>query len=673
MSLSLACRLLVHAKSLGMMKEEYAWIITDKAMNSVHSMNFDVIESLQGTLGFKPKIAASSKLQNITSRWTKEYNSKNPYAVFRELPVVGVWAYDMMQALAEAFERVSIETSTVNNQVAGLKSLKISTNLVHSHGGMLLLDELSRVRFEGLSGAFQLVDGKLYPEEFKMVNIVRGNEEEMVGIWRPKDGIFEELYSKAVVWPRGCKITTRGRLLQTMSPKKLRIGVPVKYSFKQLANVRYDPQTNGTTISGYCIDVFKSAVQALDYEVPYELIPISNGTYNDYVHQVYLQEFSFAGEKLTSNLSRIIVLVWVFVVLILTSGYTATLSSLLTVQQIQLGSAGEFLGIQLGSFVGGVIANNLNFKDQRLKQYTSPEEYAEALSRGHKDGGVDAIIDEIPYIKIVLAKYSHDYGIIASSSTTGGFGFVFPKGSPLVPDISKEIIKLREGGQLLRIERAWFKSQSSFLPDGAVTNTNILNFNQFRGLFLVSGICLATALVIYLTQLLLESWFQVKPVNYTNSFDVFPKGSPLVPDISKEIIKLREGGQLLRIERAWFKSQSSFLPDGAVTNTNILNFNQFRGLFLVSGICLATALVIYLTQLLLESWFQVKRFCRRLANSAKALTDESNAGHRIFSMVVSTHVYTVQQKDETIDAARERAITPSRLYERLGDCLIYQL
>ncbi|KAL2470768.1 Glutamate receptor 2.2 [Abeliophyllum distichum] len=96
MSLSLACRLLVHAKSLGMMKEEYAWIITDKAMNSVHSMNFDVIESLQGTLVFKPKIAASSKLQNITSRRTKEYNSKNPYAVFRELPVGGVSVYGHM-------------------------------------------------------------------------------------------------------------------------------------------------------------------------------------------------------------------------------------------------------------------------------------------------------------------------------------------------------------------------------------------------------------------------------------------------------------------------------------------------------------------------------------------------------------------------------------------------
>ncbi|KAL2488336.1 glutamate receptor 2.4 [Forsythia ovata] len=507
MSLSLASRLLVHAKSLGMMKEEYAWIITDKAMNSIHSMNIDVIESLQGTLGFKPSIAASSKLQNITSRWIKEYNSENPYAVFRELPVVGIRAYDMMQALAEAFERVIIETSTVNNQVVGLKSLKLSANLLHSHGGILLLHELSRVRFEGLSGAFQLVDGKLYPEEFKLVNIVRGNEEKMVGIWRPKDGIFKELYSNAIVRPRGCKATTRGRLLHTKIPRTSRIGVPVKVSFKELAGMRYDPRTNGLTISGYCIDVFKSAIQALHMKSLMNLshfqmeltmiMSIREGSAIYQIGTIFWFGFStlvFAHrEKLTSNLSRIIVLVWLFVVLILTSSYTATLSSLLTVQQIQFGSAGEFLGTQLGSSVGGVIAN-LNFQDQRLKLYLSPKAYIEALSRGHKDGGVDAIIDEIPYIKIILSKYSNDYGMIGSTSSTGGFGFVFPKGSPLVPDISRAIIKLREEGKLVMLEREWFRNtQSSFLPDGAVTNTNILNFNQFRGLFLVSGICLATA------------------------------------------------------------------------------------------------------------------------------------------------------------------------------------
>jgi glutamate receptor, ionotropic, plant len=40
----------------------------------------------------------------------------------------------------------------------------------------------------------------------------------------------------------------------------------------------------------------------------------------------------FAEEKLESNLSRFVVIIWVFVVLILTSSYTASLTSMLTVE-----------------------------------------------------------------------------------------------------------------------------------------------------------------------------------------------------------------------------------------------------------------------------------------------------------------------------------------------------
>lgn len=130
-----------------------------------------------------------------------------------------------------------------------------------------------------------------------------------------------------------------------------------------------------------------------------------------------------AGEKLSSNLSKFVVTVWVFVVLILTSSYTATLASLLTVQQIRLTTKGDFIGYH-GPFTQGFIVNNLNFMDYKLKPYVSPEEYADALSRGSKNGGAGAIIDEIPYIKIFLAKYPHDYAMVTSQPTTTGFGFV---------------------------------------------------------------------------------------------------------------------------------------------------------------------------------------------------------------------------------------------------------
>ncbi len=42
-----------------------------------------------------------------------------------------------------------------------------------------------------------------------------------------------------------------------------------------------------------------------------------------------------AGENIHNNFTRLVIVVWLFVVLILTSSYTASLSSMLTVQQLQ--------------------------------------------------------------------------------------------------------------------------------------------------------------------------------------------------------------------------------------------------------------------------------------------------------------------------------------------------
>ncbi|KAL0370949.1 UNVERIFIED_CONTAM: Glutamate receptor 1.4 [Sesamum angustifolium] len=152
----------------------------------------------------------------------------------------------------------------------------------------------------------------------------------------------------------------------------------------------------------------------------------------------------FAGERLRSNASRFVVSVWLFVVLILTSSYIANLSSLLTVAQIKSAKEG-YIGYTTHSLVRGfVVKNNLNFNDSRLKPFQSQREYDEALRKGSKKGGVDAIIEEIPYIKILIENYPTQYTMIEFSWSTGGFGFAFTKGSPLAQDISRETLEKKE-------------------------------------------------------------------------------------------------------------------------------------------------------------------------------------------------------------------------------------
>ncbi|KXG19505.1 glutamate receptor 2.9-like isoform X3 [Sorghum bicolor] len=135
-------------------------------------------------------------------------------------------------------------------------------------------------------------------------------------------------------------------------------------------------------------------------------------------------------EKLESNLSRLVVIVWVFVVLILTSSYTASLTSMLTFQQFQptvtsvqdLLRNGHFVGYQRGSTVKYWL-EEMGFHKKNLLGYGTVEEYAEALQMGSENGGVSAIFDENPYLKIFLSKYCEGYTMVGPTYRLGGFGF----------------------------------------------------------------------------------------------------------------------------------------------------------------------------------------------------------------------------------------------------------
>ena len=133
-----------------------------------------------------------------------------------------------------------------------------------------------------------------------------------------------------------------------------------------------------------------------------------------------------------SNWSKFVLTVWVFVVLIITQSYTASLASLLTVESLrpafidinEIKDNNYSVGYQDESFVKGLLIDQLGLSERQLKAYTTPEEYHEALSRGTKNGGVAAIFDESPYIKLFLNKYGSMYATVGPTYKTDGLGFV---------------------------------------------------------------------------------------------------------------------------------------------------------------------------------------------------------------------------------------------------------
>ncbi|KAI3686067.1 hypothetical protein L1987_79737 [Smallanthus sonchifolius] len=218
-------------------------------------------------------------------------------------------------------------------------------------------------------------------------------------------------------------------------------------------------------------------------------------------------------EKLKNNLSKMVVAVWIFVVLVLVSSYTASLSSMLTIQKLEptatniheLIARGDYVGYHSSSFVEGLL-ENMGFPDDKLRKYTSFQEYDKALSDGSKNNGVSAIVDGIPYLKLLQAKYCNKYLIVGPVYKTAGFGYAFPKKSPHIATFSRAILKVLEG-QMKNISDKWFGKEDS-CPDLNVDvdqDFDRLTLESFRGLFYIAGISSACALVACVIMFLYEN------------------------------------------------------------------------------------------------------------------------------------------------------------------------
>ncbi|XP_039130810.1 glutamate receptor 2.8-like [Dioscorea cayenensis subsp. rotundata] len=574
----MAARLFMNVKQVGMMSKGYAWIMTDGITNIVDSFDPQVIDSMQGALGVKLHVPRTKELNEFSFRWKRRYQKEYPNEEQAELSVFGLWAYDTVFALAMAVEKASGSNGDV-------------------------LKYIQEEKFNGMSGEFHFVDRQLKLSTLQVVNIV-GRGGRGVGFWKPENGLITSTSSSSnnngglnpVIWPGESTEVPKGWEIP-VSGKKLRIGVPVKDGFFEFVKVEHNPVTNGSIVTGFCIDVFDTVMQSLPYAVSYEYIPFedskgdSAGTYNELTYQVYLQKFDaiagdvtiianrsqfvdftlpytesgvvmivpieedermnawiflkplsldlwlgslgfffltalvvwliehrdnekFKGEKVQSNLTRFLMIIWLFVVLILTQSYTASLTSMLTVQQLeptvteveQLIRKGDFVGYHKGSFVKEKLINELHFDKSKLVPLGRPDDYAEALSKGSSNNGVSAVFHEIPYLKLFLAKHCKNFMMVGPTYKTAGFGFVFPKGSPLVPDVSRAILNITQGSKMVGIEKKWIGYEDKCQEQDSLLSSHRLNFRSFEGLFLITGLTSIISALIYLLWLGLEKF-----------------------------------------------------------------------------------------------------------------------------------------------------------------------
>lgn len=130
--------------------------------------------------------------------------------------------------------------------------------------------------------------------------------------------------------------------------------------------------------------------------------------------------------------SRVVLVLWYMLMVIVIQSYTASLSSILTVESLNplvVNVDDHYVGYQEGSFVKNLLIQNLKVPESKLRSYKTMQEYDEALTRGNRHDGVAAFYDETPYIKLFLSTYCSKYMIVGPRFRTDGFGFVSPSDS----------------------------------------------------------------------------------------------------------------------------------------------------------------------------------------------------------------------------------------------------
>eukprot|EP00850_Spirogloea_muscicola_P008835 SM000048S16547 [mRNA] locus=s48:328815:349282:- [translate_table: standard] len=601
---------------LGMFTPGYVWIASDSTMSILPDLPISVLQLGQGIIGTRSYIPKTELLMRVIENWKMLNSTLYPCAGAHAISAYTLFAYDSVWVVAHALEQFfskggsfnfTASTTPLDAQSGGNSQLG---DILVNTGGADFLNTIYNTTFEGLTGRIAFdKQGDLPSPTFQIVNLV-GNTARVIGYWSsaftfttaaPQQvsamSIANATASNSstgdhnmigVVWPGGGILIPRGWLFKGVKP--LIIAVPNKQGYKEFVSV--GDGTGNDRVQGYCIEVFRAALEQLQYDVPYMFVSFGDGSttpnYTQMVQAVankafdaavgdititagrslivdFTQPYESSGlvvvvpqtgkgaspwaftkpfkhtmwliillflllhalvmwvleervkEKkdkgglkqqlvtmiwfafntlffnlptnVTTTLGRLVVTVWLVVVLILISSYTASLTSLLTVQQLssavqsvaELILSGEPIAYQAGSFVNGYL-RGLGVLQSRLIPEQSYEDYNNVL----KSGAVGAIVDESPYMELFLSKFCN-YAIVGQEFTKSGWGFVFQQGSLLAADISSAILSMSGTGELQRIHDRWLTPSSQCGQDATQLQSTALGLDTYWPLFAITG------------------------------------------------------------------------------------------------------------------------------------------------------------------------------------------
>ncbi|XP_058007985.1 glutamate receptor 2.2-like [Hevea brasiliensis] len=670
MSLRLGSMLFTMAKKVGMMGKGYVWIMTDGVADFLNSMDYSVIESMQGVLGVKPYVPRSKSVENFRVQWKRKFHHDHPDLVDAELNIYGLWAYDATIALAMAIERVA---GTMN---FGFRKGNISSNstdletLGVSQIGPSLRQALSNTRFKGLTGDFLFINGQLNSSTFQIVNVDgNGDGARRVGFWVTGKGLVKRLKSatantsknsssnnnsttlSTIIWPGDTAPVPKGWEIPT-NGKKLRIGVPVKEGFTQFVNVTRYPGTNASKVEGYCIDLFDAVVAELPYAVTYEYVPFANpdgnsaGTYNELIHHVSLRTFDAAVGDISIVANRSLEVD--FTLPYMESGRVSMIVPIIDDESMKawvflkpltwdLWVTSLVFFIFIG-FVVWVLEHRINedFRGPPSHQASTGFWFSfSTMVFAHRE----KVVSNLGRIVVIIWCF---VGLILTQSYTASLSsfLTLQQFQPTFTTIDELIKKgdfvgYQNGSFVKETLKSLGFDESKLVPYKSAEDCDQLLSKGSKNGGVAAAFEGPTSIHLILAQncskytlvepaSILEAprWKNISNIQEFNTDGLgfaFPKGSPLVPDVSRAILKVTEGDKIKEIWGKWFGEMGTCPDRSNSVPSNRLGLNSFWGLFLIAGITSCLALIIYFGMFIYQNRGVLKPFDTRVSMRSRIL------------------------------------------------------
>ncbi|KAL8223702.1 hypothetical protein R6Q57_019177 [Mikania cordata] len=565
-SLDLAVSLFQTAKKMGMTQVEYLWIATNEITDLFHSIDATMISSLKGMIGVKSYfIENTHEFLHFRKRFRQKFRFDYPEEEQDEPGIFAVQGYNAVKLLEKHlpenfhnWKPIPVNAVEIVNVIGkGYDSVYWTdgsgfseTVEDHKNGGTVYTQSIDNV-----GQALRLLHPWITADRRRSILENTSQTQQMIRVAVPCKSLFKKFVECGPAENDFDGFVVK--VFEDMMKKMNQTYYQVPYNYSNYDDLIQDLYLEKYDAIAGDLTIIEDRLKLVNFTQPYTesgmemIVPVRSGlsnqtwlflkpftpemwwlivvitTYNGFViwliersHNTHLQGtiitqigiilwlaftylFTLRVDKMHSNLSRMSVVAWLFVSLIIIQSYTASLASMLTAQRREptvtsvemLRNTNATVGYCNGSFINDYLKTVLGFEDIKIRNYSSIERYAEALNNKE----IVAIFLEVPVAKIFLAQYCKSFMRTGKTFKVGGFGFAFARGFTRLADANIALMNITESGRLQYLENQYLNLGKQCVDDESSPNKNeSLSFHSFRALFTLTGGTSTLALSIYI-------------------------------------------------------------------------------------------------------------------------------------------------------------------------------